>query len=391
MVGIERLDEDELRGLSQRADQLGIVSVYVNADPRQDPNLQASAIDLRNRFRELEHRLRENTGARSGRDVPAALQRLWPEVEDLTRPGGSGLGRIAFFALDSDWRLRLDTALPVVNRLVLDEGPFIHPLLELLDEGRPAGVVLVSPDAAELLEWRLGVLEPVGRVENDYVQAPHERAGQLGGGPRGQYNTPMREQRQAREQDRVERFLDDVADVVAGAVTERRWERVLISGGTRWTEPTVQRLPQPHRDKVIRDPRVLGGLEAGALADAVTERVHAHHKEQEQHVVERMRDAGRSGSGALGLSEVAVALNSGRVAHLVYDPQVRYAGTLGADGALYSPHEVPPGEPAGSPEPRFTERLVERALDTSARISPVEGAAAGSLRDADGIAALLRW
>jgi hypothetical protein len=43
------------------------------------------------------------------------------------------------------------------------------------------------------------------------------------------------------------------------------------------------------------------------------------------------------------------------------------------------------------PEPRFTERLVERALRTGAQVSPIEGAADGGVGNAAGIAALLRW
>jgi hypothetical protein len=42
-------------------------------------------------------------------------------------------------------------------------------------------------------------------------------------------------------------------------------------------------------------------------------------------------------------------------------------------------------------KPRLTERLVERALATGARVSPVEGAARGVLSEAAGIGALLRW
>ena len=99
---------------------------------------------------------------------------------------------------------------------------------------------------------------------------------------------------------------------------------------------------------------------------------------------ERVRESGRSGAAALGLSEVAAALNVGRVAHLVYDPEVRYTGTVAPDGALYGDVEVGPGGHPGTPEPRLTERLVERALDTGARISPVEGAADGGLRAAAG-------
>jgi stalled ribosome rescue protein Dom34 len=142
---------------------------------------------------------------------------------------------------------------------------------------------------------------------------------------------------------------------------------------------------------VFGDSRVLNGLDDAALAGAVTDLVHEQHTERERQLVERVRDAGLSGAGALGLSEVVAALNAGRVAHLVYDPEVRYMGSVGADGALYSGDEVGPDRHPGTPEPRLTERLVERALKTGALISPVEGAADGELREAAGVAALLRW
>lgn len=391
MVAIERLDQSGLADLSQRTDKLGVLSVYINADPGQDPNLQAVAIDLRNRFRELQRRVAEDAGFEQRRDVASAMELLWPRLESLASPTASGRGRIGFAALQSDWMLRLESAMPVATRVVLDDGPFIHPLLELLDEGRAAGVVLVSAEEARLLEWRVGSLQMLRRMERQYVEAPHERAGQIGGGPQGQFHTPMREQRQARERDRAQQFLGKVTELAAELASSRGWERILISGGERWTEPTVARFPQALRDKVFPDARILNGLDDGALATAVTEWVHEQHAELERQLLAHVRDAAGSGLAALGLSQVVAALNAGRVAHVVYDPKVRYLGTVGTDGALYAGDEVGPDGHPGIPEPRLTERLVERALKTRARISPVEGAADGGLRDTAGIAALLRW
>jgi hypothetical protein len=267
--------------------------------------------------------------------------------------------------------------------------PFVHPLLELLDEGRAAGVVLASAIDARLLEWRLGKLQVLSRLEREELEAPHERAGQIGGGPPGQFHTPMLEHRQARQRDRAQRFLDGVADVAGRMAGDRRWERILVSGGERWTEPVAGKLPEPLHQKVIRDTRVLTGLDEGGLVAAVTERFHEDHTSREQRLLEQIRDAGQA--GALGPSEVVAALNLGRVAHLVYDPEVRYAGSVGVDGALYADAEIGPGGEPATPEPRLTERLVERALATAARVSPVEGAAHGVLREAAGIGALLRW
>ena len=384
------MDEDGLRDLAQQTDQLGVLSVYVNADFRHDPNLQAAGIDLKNRFRELQRRVTEEAGDQR-RAVAGALERLWPELESLASPMESGRSRIAFAALGSDWVLRFESAMPVSPRLVLDDGPFLHPLLEQLDEGRTAGVVIVSADNAQLMEWRLGTLELIRQLEQEYVEAPHERSGQLGGGPPGQFHTPKREQQKDRARDRAERFLDEAVAVAAGLADQRRWERILVSGGDRWTGPMIDRFPQPLRDKVFGDARVLTGLDDGTLAATVTELVHDHHNERERQLVERVRDVGGSGSAALGLSEVAQALNAGRVDHLVYDPEVRYVGSVGAEGELYAGDEVAPGGQERKPESRLTERLVERALTTGARVSPIEGAADGVLQDADGIAALLRW
>ena len=70
------------------------------------------------------------------------------------------------------------------------------------------------------------------------------------------------------------------------------------------------------------------------------------------------------------------------------DPEVRYQGSVGADGLLLAGPERAGG--AVTPEPRLTERLVERALETGARVTPVEGAARAALSEAEGIAARLR-
>lgn len=389
MPNLEQLDEETLLELSRRSDELGVLSVYVHDDP--SGNHEAAAIDLKNRYRQLQRNVEENSDQEHPREVVRALERLASRVEALASTRNPGRGRIAFAALTGDWFVEFDSPMPVPNRLVLDSGPFIHPLLELLDEGRPAGVVLASGDSARVLEWRLGRLKSLSKVEQEYVQAPHERAGQLGGGPRGEYHTPMREQRQARDREWAGRFLDQLAHIVTRIAQERGWERLLVSGGDRWTEPLASRLPEPLAATVLQDTRVLAGLDEEALLTVVTDQLTQKHAAREQRLAEQVHQAGLAGTGALGLSEVAAALNQGRVAHLVYDPEVRYRGSIGADGMLYAHDEAGIGTEPPTPEPRLTERLVEQALATGARISPVEGAASGVLGESEGIGALLRW
>ncbi|MFG1930880.1 hypothetical protein ACGFK1_09520 [Mycobacterium sp. NPDC048908] len=129
------------------------------------------------------------------------------------------------------------------------------------------------------------------------------------------------------------------------------WERILVSGGERWTEPVISRFPQALRDNTIADARFLSAVDDAALSAAITEQLHKQHQDREKRLLAQVGEAASSGLAALGLSEVAAALNVGRVAHLVYDPNVRYMGSLGADGGLYGGEEIPPAASSRDPNP----------------------------------------
>ena len=384
-------NRETVAGLLRWAPDGGVLSVYVGAASGADPGLQGAAIDIRNRLAELRRNIETQGPPERAAFVRDSLQRLAPEIERLLSPQASGRGRVLFAALSENDVTRFAGQMPVANRVVLDSTAFIHPLLELLDEGRPAGVVLASQDEARLLEWRLGELRELDRMEPEITEAPYERSGPVGSSPSARPDTPKLEQRAAREEVRTLRFLERVGGAATALAGEREWERLLVSGGERLTEPLARALSEQLQDGLIRDQRVLAGLDRAGLMEAVTEVLTAQHAEHEERLVRDVRAAALGpGNGALGLSDVVGALNEGRVEQLVYDPEVRYQGSIGADGILHAGAERR-AEGTVTPDPRLTERLVERALETAARVIPVEGAAQGVLSEADGIAALLRW
>jgi hypothetical protein len=275
--------------------------------------------------------------------------------------------------------------------VVLDGSAFIHPLLELLDASGPVGVVLASRAYARLFEWRLGELMPLRELRAEAMDATHERSGPVGSSPENGYGTPTGEQRKAREREQAARFIDRVAAAASKVASDRGWERVLVSAGEQRTERLVAALPWPLREMALRDPRVLVKLDPATVEHLVTQRMRAAQAELDQRLIRKVRDeAHRAGRAALGLSEVVGALNQARVAHLIYDPLIRYRGTIGQDGSLYANGERGLAQ-VWRADTRLTERLVERALETGARVTPVEGAASDRLADASGIAAVLHW
>jgi hypothetical protein len=385
-------DPQAVLALARETDPLGVLSVYVTADLGEDPGLRAVAIDVENRLRELQRRIASEGPRERARRLDQTIERLAPELRRLTSPHEHGRGRALFAPLGEERAVWLAAQLPVPTRVVLDDGPFIHPLLELLERGRPAGVVLASADEAQILDWRLGELELLERLEPEVFEAPHERSGPVGSAPTAGAGSPMLEQRAARERELAARFAGEVAAAASRLAGERGWEDVLVSAGERLTDQLADAFPQPLRESAIRDRRVLLHLETDRLARAVTERLEAGRAEAASRLVgqaaERALGAGRV---ALGLSEVVGALNERRVLHLLYDPEIRYQGSVGADGLLYAGDESGPAGAEQVPEPRLTERLVERALATGARITPLSPATSGGLREAGGVAALLRW
>jgi hypothetical protein len=199
----------------------------------------------------------------------------------------------------------------------------------------------------------------------------------------------MPEVRARRQREHQHHLLEQVAAECFRLGEERGWERLLIAGDRRLTGAVADVLPTQLRQTVLIDSRHLTEIDGPVLAIAVAERLGHDRAERHYALAKRARDAALGfGSGALGLADVLHALNDARVEHLLYDPSVCYTGALDSD---YRLHAVADAHNAITQEPRLTERMVERCLRTAARVTPLEAGAAGSLADAEGIAALLRW
>ena len=382
------LDGSALLDLIQDDDPLGVVSIYV--DMPADGADRRAEIEVKNQVADLEREVAQYGPPHRQEALRSAIMRVMPAVEHLLDPHTTGRGGAAFSSLSTAAVTFLATPLPLTSRVVLDSRPFIQPLLELLDEGRPAGVVLTSARAAELLDWRLGDLRRLTRVTREFADDAGKRPGPIVASAAGaQFVARAREQRSRRERDRQMRWMEQVAAEVVRLTDEREWERILVSGDERLTVPLLEALPDRLRGVVLLDPRHLHESDHSSLAADVAERLREDRAGRNADLSRRVRAAALGAQrGALGLSEVVAALNEGRVEHVIYDSARRYTGGVGPDGSLFAEGER---LGLGKEEPRLLERIVERALHTGARVTPLDGPAAGRLADADGIAALLRW
>ena len=121
-------------------DPLGVLSVFVEM-PADGADRRAE-IEIKNKLIDLERRAGGNGSLLRAEALRSTLAVVMPALERLLDPQASGRGGAVFAALSGPELITLATPMPLASRVVLDSRPFVRPLLELLDEGEPAGVVL---------------------------------------------------------------------------------------------------------------------------------------------------------------------------------------------------------------------------------------------------------
>lgn len=355
-------------------------------------------LEVRDLMMKLERDLR---GTLSNRDFTLVHDRfsaLAPELDRMLEIANHGRGHALFAPMTQDRVETIDVQLPLPTSVVFDRNAYLRPLIQALDEGRPAGMITVHRDGAFVFEWRLDETEELARhvfeLESDEFR---ENRGPVQPNPeRGQQAASQRDHYERRVDANRQRFLKQIAAEVGHLIVDRKWERMVVFGDPRLSRPLVGHMPQSSVDRVevFFDERVVDDSSPARVQEAVAAILHDAQRQREVAIVRRAKELALSRSRAcLGVRDVLEALNQGRVLHLIVDANRNLSGFSTIDGQLFRDRDklaVQSGLMLQA-EPKLAERMMKRALEISAKVTPVEGQAASDLADHDGIAALLRW
>jgi hypothetical protein len=393
----EAFGRQTLLSLTRLRDPIGILSVYVRADPERRADRRSGwDAGVRNELRALRRRM--NLEAPRPRRVAFAegldaLESALPVLFDRTETGRGW----AIFARIADGDVcRLAVPTPFADLVVFGETVFVLPLIDALEAGRPAGIVTVSRSGVRMLDWRFGEAEEVEWLGFDEETAGwREMKGPAAANPAlAQQTAPQRDRYERRVDDRRRRRLASAGARLGVLAAKRGWDRVLLAGDARLIQSLWETASGTHELEPILIDRGLEGLPADELAAEVAPELDAANRRRERLLAGRVLDGALgSGLGALGLSEVLGALAEGRVGHLLIELGREYPGASASDVRLVPDGEAAPGFSTSEldHEPDLTARMIARALETGARVTPVDGAAAALLAPAGGVAALLRW
>jgi hypothetical protein len=388
------LDDRTIRDLIGFTDAHGVLSFYAGHTPAQAADRQPTApIEIRNQLKALRGRLSE-AEPDLARAVEARLSKLNGALDDLVDARAPGRGRALFVAVDSGDTAEVHLQIPFRERVVHRDAAYVRPLVAALDEGRDAGILVVSRGGARLLRWATGEAVELERWRFEIPEQvlDEEKAAP----PGGLDNTRGYSDRDSFE-DRVDenrhRFLRDVVTATVTTVEEQGWDRLVISATPKVHE-VVTDLAGHTSVRLLSADRAFEDAAPHEIADGVWHLLRSVHQEREAELTTEARErALGGGAGALGLRHVCDALNEGRVAHLLYDDRLELEGFVSEEGTVH-PRVEGVVAASGVPlerEPWFVERLIEAAIRTSAQVTPLQEGAAEHLREHEGIAALLRW
>jgi peptide subunit release factor 1 (eRF1) len=393
------INDSLLRDLLDLSDEQGVLSFYVGHTPAQAADPQPTApIEIRNQLKELRARLSEGD-AGVAKAVERRLDAINGELTALLDPKAHGQGRALFVGVGEGRTAAVSLQIPFRDRVIFHDGPFVRPLVAALDEGRAAGILVVSRSAVRLLRWAVGEVE---ELDSDEFTVGDAQLADIKSGPT--HATPSNPNQglvnKERFEDRIDenrnRFLRSVADDVLAQTKEHGWDRVILSGDVKLREFVADLLE--HGNSGLRTVHADQDWEKDSPATIARNAwplLRSVHEQREQDLVDTTIERALGGGAAtLGLREVCDALNQGRVAHLVFDDRLELQGFRSSEDTLHPEVSGPVAQSEGvefHPEPLFIERMIEKAIGTGAAVTPVGHAASAPLGAHDGVVALLRW
>ena len=358
-MAAQSLSRGRLRRLADvHTDRGRVLSVFMNLDPSELPTPAARSSAVTSILTEAARRV--EAAEELAHDERAALKADVERVREVLSGNiaGNGARGLAVFACQpADLLEVVPLREPLDSRVVLDDSPYVEPLVHAGAAERWC-VLLANRRVARLFTGSGDELAETDRIVDD-VHRRHEKGGWS----------------QANYQRSVEKEVDDhvahTAEVAFALYKRRGFDRLLVGAPEELVGDVEAKLHPYLRER-------LAGRVSCEIENATTDQVRACAAERiEEHVRGREREAldrlaqgvGSGGRGAAGLSDVLAALNEARVEVLLVARGLEAPGVCDPDtGLLYAtPEEVPEGATA-VPVADIVEKAIEKAIEQSADV-----------------------
>jgi len=382
---INELSESRLRELARiHPDDARVLSVFLSLDPSGFAVPPARATEISSVMDDAHRRARENDGLshNARKALEEDMDRARSFLRDFSAKGAHGLALFACGPADLFEPIRLPR--PIETRAVIDDSPFVEPLVELLRTGDNWVVALVNRQVGRILRGDRDRLEELDVIEDD-VHGQHSQ----GGWSQARYQRSVDED--------VQDHLKHVADALFLHFKRRSFDHLLL-GGPQETVTDFEGKLHPYLGERLawRIDIDVENSHPDEVCAAARPKIEELDRAAVAAALERLREGVAKGArGAAGLDDVLEALNERRVETLLLNLGFTGAGcSCSQCGSVYARDggQCPADGTPLDCRDDVIESAVHLALEQSARVLVVrEEGHRAELQSHGGIGAVLRF
>ena len=369
-----QLSPDTLRRLAELRPEDGkVISIYLNLDPTEFASGPARATAINSLLDEADRLAREEATP-----VREDVERIRELFKTFDFQGAHG---VAVFACGSEDLLDvIKLPRPVDSGVVIDESPYVEPLVEV-QAAALYGVVLVNRQTARIFRGSRDQLEEVARVD-DEVHRRHDQ----GGWSQARYQRSVDKEAQD--------HLKNTNEELLRRHNRRPFDALFVAAPEAVYKDFCSQLHPYLSERLVS--RVEVDVENTAIDDvkhAAEDAIATYERGLEKEMLDRLLEgAGTGGRAATGLEFTLNALNEQRVEVLLLQDNFDGAGVccpqcgwLGVGGV----RECPADGTETVERDDVTDLAIRRAITQSARVVVVRDDE--RLEPLGSIAAVLRF
>ncbi|THV28463.1 VLRF1 family aeRF1-type release factor [Glycomyces paridis] len=377
------MDRETQLKLVNLRDDTGVLSLYVNADPRQEGSTPPWKTRLELGVKQLLEAVDNGTRSLLGRRV----EEMKLDIEQLVRPGEPGVGRALFVALESGRSYRVAMQTPLVDRVALAPRSHISPMFGAWAEGSPVGIAVVDRKGMRLLDSRFGRCEEISGLAFE-LDTSEWRVMKGPGSHGGANSYTQHDLFDFRVAEHLQKFLAAAHTTLTDHVSTFGWELLVVTGDPDLVEAATKELRNGFKAEVVASKLVLSQATPAQIEEALAPEIGAARAQRDGKLAAEFAE-GRPRT-ALGSEEVLDALQEGRVDRLLIERDSVWSGRLIPEGSVLA-DAMAPGEPelaTAIADAQLGEAMIEMALSSDARVSILSG---GLGEKIGGVGAMLRW
>ncbi|GAB3657733.1 VLRF1 family aeRF1-type release factor [Glycomyces tarimensis] len=383
--------ETQLRLINLR-DDTGVLSLYVNADPKQE----GSQPPWKTRLEKGVKQLLETVEGPTRSALDRRLHELELEIEQLIRPGSPGIGRALFIPLSNGETFDVQMQTPLTDRVALAPRSHIAPMYAAWSEGSPAGIAVVDGQGMRILDSRFGLCEEISVLAFELATeewrelagpAPQKSAW---GKKEGQSSSSQRDLFDFRIGEHLARFLAAAHTTLETHVATFGWEYLVVTGEPELVEAASKSLDNSLKTEVVPTQLVLSHATPAQIQQALAPEMAEARRRHDERLAADFAEA--PPKAAFGFEAVTDALQNGRVDRLLLERDSVWSGERIPAGAVLADGIVPddPDIATAVSEARLGEQMIEMAIGTDASVSILSDGV-HLPEKAGGVGAFLRW